>query len=401
MKDSAFLCGTTGSICATLHGSGPLGSATRAQAGRAVARSGLPEECSACDERTKANRPAAAKFAQQRLGQRKQRFKPVKSHLTAFIRRFHDLRKKNETRPFPKVKPEEVDAQEDEEEEEADPGSDVDFSGDDPSSGGDLEGQPQQQQLLRELAQARAAIQTLAGQVEAQQTQLNQMSQARRDSRLSDLSGMIPANEWLRVSNQGASSSFNPIVDTRTLGKPEIFKSDPSEYCDWSFVLKSYLACISPDYIDLLDRIAGDRKLSTQLCYILVMLVKGRALDVVQNTGPGEGAESMRRLEEMFHLRVASRFVGTPSLNLSTRFSGDDPEAELEAFEKTIRRYEEESSKSIDDEMLMGIIINSSTASRTTTFETTSSGMPCRGKAKRSMMSQNPYQQPWMALCQI
>ena len=44
---------------------------------------------------------------------------------------------------------------------------------------GDLEGQPQQQQLLRELAQARAAIQTLAGQVEAQQTQLNQMSQAR------------------------------------------------------------------------------------------------------------------------------------------------------------------------------------------------------------------------------
>ena len=39
----------------------------------------------------------------------------------------------------------------------------------------------------------------------------------------------------------------------------------------------------------------SDRKLSTQLYYILVMLVKGRALDVVQNTGPGEGAESMRR----------------------------------------------------------------------------------------------------------
>jgi len=57
--------------------------------------------------------------------------------------------------------------------------------------------------LLRELAQARAAIhaiQTLAGQVEAQQTaQLNQMSQARRDPRLSDLSGMIPTNELLRM----------------------------------------------------------------------------------------------------------------------------------------------------------------------------------------------------------
>ena len=98
----------------------------------------LPEECSSCEEGTKENRSAATKFAQQRLDQRRQRFKPVKPHLTAFIKRFHDLRKKKETKPFPKVKPEEVDAEEDEEEEEeeADPGSNVDFSGDDPSSGG-------------------------------------------------------------------------------------------------------------------------------------------------------------------------------------------------------------------------------------------------------------------------
>ena len=68
----------------------------------------------------------------------------------------------------------------------------------------------------------------------------------------------------------------------------------------------------------------SDRKLSTQLYYILVMLVKGRVLDVVQNTGPGEGAESMRRLEEMFHPCVASRFMGTLSLILNTRFSGED-----------------------------------------------------------------------------
>ena len=72
------------------------------------------------------------------------------------------------------------------------------------------------------------------------------------------------------------------------------------------------MARISPDYIDLLGRIAGSRvsmpnrllsesetdcrKLSTQLYYILVLLVKGRVLDVVQNTSPGEGAESMKRL---------------------------------------------------------------------------------------------------------
>ena len=70
------------------------------------------------------------------MDKKKQRFKPVKPHLTAIIKRYHDLRNKKETRPFPKVRPEEIDAQEDEEEEEADPGSDVDFGGDDPSSGG-------------------------------------------------------------------------------------------------------------------------------------------------------------------------------------------------------------------------------------------------------------------------
>lgn len=60
----------------------------------------------------------------------------------------------------------------------------------------------------------------------------------------------------------------------------------------------------------------GDRALSTQLYYVLVMLVKGRALDVVQNTGTRQGAESLRKLKELYHPRIASRFVGTLSLIL-------------------------------------------------------------------------------------
>ena len=60
----------------------------------------------------------------------------------------------------------------------------------------------------------------------------------------------------------------------------------------------------------------GDRALSTQLYYVLVMLVKGRGLDVVQTTGTREGAESLRKLKELYHPRIASRFVGTLSLIL-------------------------------------------------------------------------------------
>ena len=101
-----------------------------------------------------------------------------------------------------------------------------------------------------------------------------------------------------------------------------------------------------------------EKALSCQLYFVLVMLLRGRPFDIVQNVGPGEGAESLRRLEELYHPRIASRFVGSLSLILNTKFSGDDLESELEGFEKNIRRYEQESGKVIDDQMLAGIILN-------------------------------------------
>ena len=57
--------------------------------------------------------------------------------------------------------------------------------------------------------------------------------------------------------------------------------------------------------------------------------------------------------------KVASRFVGGLTLILSTRFSSDI-ESELELFEKNIRRYEQESGKTLDDEIeiLLGVVIN-------------------------------------------
>ena len=102
---------------------------------------------------------------------------------------------------------------------------------------------------------------------------------------------------------------------------------------------------------------ANDKALSAQLYYVLAMLVKGRALDIIQNSGPGEGVEAFRKMEETFHPKVASRFVGSLTLILSTRFSSDI-ESELELFEKNIRRYEQESGKTLDDEILLGVVIN-------------------------------------------
>ena len=101
-----------------------------------------------------------------------------------------------------------------------------------------------------------------------------------------------------------------------------------------------------------------EEQLSHQLYFVLVMLLRGRALDVAYNIGSGEGLETYRKLYETFHPRVASRFVGSLSLILNTIFSGSDLEAELETFDKTVRRYENESGKRLDDELLLGIVVN-------------------------------------------
>ena len=83
------------------------------------------------------------------------------------------------------------------------------------------------------------------------------------------------------------------------------------------------------------------------------MLVKGK-----KNSGKGEGFEALRKLEELYQPKLASRFVGSLSLILNTRFSSTDVEAELELSEKTIRRYESETGKALDDQIFLGVVIN-------------------------------------------
>ena len=202
------------------------------------------------------------------------------------------------------------------------------------------------------------------------------MANQRRVSQVSDLSGMVPTAQLLGPGfgaiAQASTGSSAPIIDTRTLGKPDIFKGDAStSYADWSFILKAYLSCLDARFLDFIQKIGtstvnlpnrslseSEKALSCQLYFVLVMLLRGRPLDIVQNVGSGEGAESLRRLEELYHPRIASRFVGSLSLILNTKFSGNDLESELEGFEKNIRRYEQESGKTIDDQMLAGIILN-------------------------------------------
>ena len=150
-----------------------------------------------------------------------------------------------------------------------------------------------------------------------------------------------------------------------------MFKGSTEEnFSDWSFIFESYLSCIDNRYISLLEQAKfsrssmpnralseADEELSCQLYYILVMLLRGRPLDIAYNSGMGEGLESYRRIFEEFHPRVASRYVGTLTTLLSSKF-GDDVEGDLAAFEKSVRRYEQQCGKTLDEEMLLGIVVN-------------------------------------------
>ena len=159
-------------------------------------------------------------------------------------------------------------------------------------------------------------------------------------------------------------------MDTRQLGKPEVFQGDPEAFEDWSFIFEAYMCCVDRRFAAVFERIRFsdvsqlnlrlnpvEVEMSTQLYYTLVMLLRGRPLGVCHNCGNGEGFETYRKLYSDFKPRVASRFVGTLTSLLATKFSSDI-EQELEQFEKMVRRYDAETGKALDDTMKLGIIVN-------------------------------------------
>ena len=247
-----------------------------------------------------------------------------------------------------------------------------------------------QTNILQNLERANQSILELGNMVQQQQMQLAQLQQQANVAQ--HQRGISVATAEVDESRQVVQPQPS-LIDTRTLGKPETFKGDANEFSDWQFVFKSYMSCVNPLFAELLERVEsskvpvpnrflsqGERALSTQLYYVLVMLLRNRALDIAYNAGVAEGLEAYRRLHQQYHPKVASRYVGSLSAILATRF-GSDIEAELESFDKVVRRYEMESGKTIDDEMLLGIVIHGlqdqatrdhliMNASRLTTYDT-------------------------------
>ena len=126
------------------------------------------------------------------------------------------------------------------------------------------------------------------------------------------------------------------MVDTRVIGKPDVFFGGRDKYADWAFVFKAYTSAVDPRFAPAFDKIEcsevplhnaalepSERSMSTQLYYILVMLSRGKAQSKIAKVSSGEGFEAWRQFAMDWDPRVKTRAVGQLVKLLTMKFSGD------------------------------------------------------------------------------
>ena len=159
-------------------------------------------------------------------------------------------------------------------------------------------------------------------------------------------------------------------MDTRLLGKPSDFSGAQDAWQDWSTVLKGYAGAAIPRLQTLMDDAAkaaapipnaaimdeNDRAASTQLFWMMLMICKGAALNIVFLAGDNEGPEAWRQLTEKYEPNMRTRFAGQLMSILSCSFQGDTVER-ITAWEREIATDERDSGKILDDEIKVGAVL--------------------------------------------
>ena len=142
---------------------------------------------------------------------------------------------------------------------------------------------------------------------------------------------------------------------------------DPMKYADWSFKLRSYFGAVDQRYQEELmktessstprlnaDLGSEESALSTQMYYILVMTTAGAALDKCHNAGVNEGFEAWRQFVMEWEPKLRTRYVGLLMNVLGYTFRDDIP-TKLAAFERLVHDNENQSTKTVDDDIKIGV----------------------------------------------
>ena len=233
------------------------------------------------------------------------------------------------------------------------------------------------EELKNELTRSVAALRGMEAAMNQQQAQIQSQNQE-----LTRLQTQLASQQPVPSSPQAAGPSspmspltgtLMPLVDTRTLGKPDTFSGDATKYKDWSIITSAYLGAVDYRFPELLEKIESssdsttfynlsltstEKALSTQLYYILAMICRDRALDLIVNSGNGEGFMAWRSLFREFCPKLQSRYVSILMQILSFDFgsTAGDIGSGIASFEKLVREYENQTGKAIEDDMKLGVI---------------------------------------------
>ena len=159
---------------------------------------------------------------------------------------------------------------------------------------------------------------------------------------------------------------------------PKSFNGEPSDWEDWSWNFKSYLA-IFQDSVDFLARseaskteivgahftnalaaeeAAAMRMFSRKLHYLLANLCTGSARLLVRQNEAGNGFETWRRLSQRFSLPDATRHVSLLTRILEWKFNTQTFEQDFNAWETVKAKYEQQTGNPIPDSVLVATLMN-------------------------------------------
>ena len=166
-----------------------------------------------------------------------------------------------------------------------------------------------------------------------------------------------------RLSSGGSAlTPSTGVIDTRTLGKPKTFTGQPAAWTTWQFTFKAFACATHARMRDVFESatrkgsdpvINSDMKvelqsLSTQLYYMLVMMLSDQALEIVRNSPEGVHAEVWRQLLWEYEPGVGTRCGAMLQSLLKRRFGEHDETdlaREIESFERDISKYEQRKIK--------------------------------------------------------
>ena len=221
------------------------------------------------------------------------------------------------------------------------------------------------------------AVQQLAA-MQVQQAQTEQQLREAREAAATATAAAEAAGKGVRAGKGGvaggASSGGGPHgfgIDTRMLGRPDTFDGSESKWGDWSTVMKAYAALCNASLVsampaseveaqekrnsDLRDQL--DVEASVALYYMLVLLTRNEPLNIVVNSGAGQGLLAWRRLVQRYDSAAATRLTGL-LLNLMNWSFAGDIQSRMELFDRELQRYETRARESVSLNLRVGMVLN-------------------------------------------